>query len=671
MNDMLINSQNLLDPLRVPIENFVPFESPYSYKGTGEPWDDENLHNAFACAVSIEVGAMGNYKASPPFFGLSGGGLPSSMMNMGAMPGIYPETGEIWTLKVTKVGLLNRKDDTLEGGKKSINRKWKIWSVILTGSQLLLFRDLSWAATFLQQSELSDSQILPQAPLFKPDELLSVKDAIAVYDKSYVKVCTLSDSSCALSDGLSQYEHTFRLVIPDGRQLLLRAPDEREMNEWISRINYASAFKSAGVHMRALSMSGKDVELTGVAAATSHLHDMQHYKRPAYKVHSWDGEAAHDLMGMLTGNSEPLGKNQLAAPNRRLTLMANQNGMDLDVAIAPEIEEAHQFKVTFDQVKADLAAGNWSSSEDSSEAEDLPRSRSLDISAPTTPPNDSLPFPSRSQIIQSKIRDLESKITTTQASLDADLRFIRNVATLTPFRKATRDRLQVAIQSISKRVAQLRLDITRLTCHRDVLANDLVVEKRDFHKAKDLAFRAATETLQSRRGKPIQQMTLSFQDEGKSLSPNLPTNNSDAALHRPESSVADSFYSALDFGPEWPFPDDIRSSAFLDASRVFDSPCPSSPVTPSVIHLSSESFPFPDPDRQSGSTPISASRPTNFVASHEKFYTAPDSQEVAEQWDKTRAAKRVSLVRVPSDIRMTDRYVRHSRQEDIEEDGMR
>lgn len=151
------------------------------------------MHNAFARAALIEVGAVDSYKASSPFFGLSVGGLPSPMTTMGAMPDIYPETGEIWTLKVTKVGLLNRKDDILEGGKKAINRKWKTWSIILTGSQLLLFRDPSWATALLRQSDSSDGQILlPQVPLFRPDELLSVKDAIAVYDKSYVKVCALN-----------------------------------------------------------------------------------------------------------------------------------------------------------------------------------------------------------------------------------------------------------------------------------------------------------------------------------------------------------------------------------------------------------------------------------------------------------------------------------------------
>jgi len=39
--------------------------------------------------------------------------------------------------------------------------------------------------------------------------------------------------------------------MPHGRQYLLQAPDEYEMNEWISLINYASAFKTADVPMMA------------------------------------------------------------------------------------------------------------------------------------------------------------------------------------------------------------------------------------------------------------------------------------------------------------------------------------------------------------------------------------------------------------------------------------
>lgn len=164
-------------------------ENPYSYEGTAGPWNEEELKRAFAKANLIELDATDNQRASP-FFGLSVGGTPSPLMSsLGGFPESLPATGEVWTLRVTKAGLLYRKDDILEGGKKAMNRKWKPWSVILTGSQLLLFRDPSWATTLVAQSESPDGQVIfPQASVFKPDELLSVKDAIAVFDKSYTKV---------------------------------------------------------------------------------------------------------------------------------------------------------------------------------------------------------------------------------------------------------------------------------------------------------------------------------------------------------------------------------------------------------------------------------------------------------------------------------------------------
>ncbi|TFY52344.1 hypothetical protein EVJ58_g10070 [Rhodofomes roseus] len=50
---------------------------------------------------------------------------------------------------------------------------------------------------------------------------------------------------------------------------------------------------------------------------------------------------------------------------------------------------------------------------------------------------------------------------------------------------------------------------------------------------------------------------------------------------------------------------------------------------------------------------------------HEKFYTAPEIQPVleeqAEEWNKTRAAKRVSLVKVPPDLRISVLFGKHGR----------
>lgn len=81
------------------------------------------------------------------------------------------------------------KEDTIEGGKKSTNRKWRAWSVVLTGTQLLFFRDVNFASHLLGQpptNGVHDSS--PEQGVLNPDEIISLFDCIAVFDKSYTKV---------------------------------------------------------------------------------------------------------------------------------------------------------------------------------------------------------------------------------------------------------------------------------------------------------------------------------------------------------------------------------------------------------------------------------------------------------------------------------------------------
>ncbi|KAF8078454.1 hypothetical protein FPV67DRAFT_1557780 [Lyophyllum atratum] len=603
-------SGDLLGPLRVDVEAFVPNNNPYSYEGTLGPWDEAQLQLAFAKASQIEVGAVPDTAWTPGFFSLGAGtGLASPLGNIATHTPIAasPSSRNLWTLKLTKVGLLNRKDDILEGGKKASNRKWRQWSVVLTGSQLLFFRDPSWASSLVAHSD--GHAILPQLALFKPDELLSVKGAIAVYDKSYTK-----------------YENTFRFALADGRRILLQAPNDKELNEWMAGVNYASAFKSAGVRMRPLEMSGTDVKLTGVAAATSHLHDLQIHSA---KSHIWDGDAPRDLMGMLSGDSEL--DAQLSPSKRKLTIVTDKDDMDLEVPIAPEIDGAEQFKATFDQVKADLAAVN----------DHLP-------SSATSAPSESSRLPSRAQIIQSKIEDIDSRIIAVQSQLDANMRFVRNIGNLTPFQKSTRDRLTAAVQNVAQRVVQVRLEITKLSCHRNVLANDLASEGRSWHRAKVIALRAATETLQSRH--PITREP-SFTSYHLDPSP----------THRPESSICESFHSAMEFGPDW-LPFEGASSSFLGTGHLSDSPSPSR--SPSLNSHSLRDGRAESP-RQSSilssnfQRQAESPRTSSDVLSHEKFYTALENpEEEAEEWDQTRCAQRVSLVRVPSDVQLKPRVGR-------------
>lgn len=171
------------------VQIYVPLVSPYHYLGTLGSWDEEELVRAFALAGVVGVCNTDSRYHPTPWYSLGVGGGPSPV-TMSNFPSLVVCTnGDVYTLRVTKVGVLSRKDDILEGGRKAMNRKWKEWSVLLTGSQLLLYRDPTCAATIKAQADaVRGDMSLPRSFVPKPDELLSVKDSIAVYDKSYTKV---------------------------------------------------------------------------------------------------------------------------------------------------------------------------------------------------------------------------------------------------------------------------------------------------------------------------------------------------------------------------------------------------------------------------------------------------------------------------------------------------
>jgi hypothetical protein len=80
-------------------------------------------------------------------------------------------------------------DDVTEGGKKVTMRKWKEVTMILTSSHLLFFRDPAVAADFSTQTHFGSSIVFAQpTTLLKPDEMVPLKDGVALFDASYRKV---------------------------------------------------------------------------------------------------------------------------------------------------------------------------------------------------------------------------------------------------------------------------------------------------------------------------------------------------------------------------------------------------------------------------------------------------------------------------------------------------
>lgn len=140
-------------------------------------------------------------------------------------------------VRYAKAGLLLRKDDRVEGGKKASSRKWREWSVVLTASQLLFFKDPTIVEELATSGSIDSrgrrTTRLPPGRTFKPDSVLPLKGFVAVYDFSFVK-----------------RSNTFALVAESKQQLLFQAPDDSELNEWLGLINWAASFQNTGVKLR-------------------------------------------------------------------------------------------------------------------------------------------------------------------------------------------------------------------------------------------------------------------------------------------------------------------------------------------------------------------------------------------------------------------------------------
>jgi hypothetical protein len=394
--------------------------------------------------------------------------------------------------------------------------------------------------------------------------------------------------------------------------------------------------------MRPLDISGMDVKLTGIAAAASHLRDLQHHDH--LKAHSTIPEHKANMSSGDLGSKEQRSSNP--------TVLNGLDNMDINVPVVPEIDGASQLKATFDQVKTDLAAVSRQS---------LPNGEAFPSSQgsknPGSAQSEDPHLPARSEIMQVKIQDLDSRITAAHAHLDADMRFVRNVATLTPFQKSTRDRLVVALQGVSKRVMQARLDLAKLTCHRDVLSNDLASERGAWHRTTTIALQAAQETIQNHRLNNPPQLTYSSLVYHETLGMDISaarrsSQHLDTPLScRPESSQCGSFHSALDFGPAWASAEDIVSSERFTTPPLHDSPKLSSSLSlPRIDTRSAASSPSGH-SLNLYSTDRSP-RTSGESGDHEKISAHDNAEEQAEAWNQTRCAQRVSLVRLPSYIQM-------------------
>lgn len=324
-----------------------------------------------------------------------------------------------------------------------------------------------------------------------------------------------------------------------------------------------------------------------------------------------------------------------------------------------DADQSLQFRAAFDEVKAELTAGATASQRalsrrPSTAPEDRDRGHLPSVSS------------SRAEHVSAKIRELESRISAAAPALEDELRFARNVAVLTPFRQTTRDRLVAVLAQLARRIAILRMDLAKMRSHRDTLVQDLSEERRQWMRTKTQALQIANAALQQNsRMSVLPRVTVADGSTASQSPPISPRSPRTPSLRlRTSTDVPD----ARRLAPSTPKPlflspvtpaesfDSNRSSTApsdseLDADRDNEADDSLGPLVPPSASASTSTFHTGESSVASTSSTRdrSSSSLVRAGSGHEKFFTATESPEEAEEWDRTRAAKRVSLVRLPAD----------------------
>lgn len=370
--------------------------------------------------------------------------------------------------------------------------------------------------------------------------------------------------------------------------------------------------------------------------------------------------------------------------------------IDLENPMFATQEGGEQLETAFKEVKAELAAGrgvaarllNQSSLSGRTKATSSGvvgrlRSASVDGAPPPrtlfeevgAPPraetNGPEPVPStyhasRAEAIKVKVDSLNEKIAATEAHLNGELRVARNLAVLAPFRTATRERIQMAVIPLAKRVRHLRIELARLRCYREILAKDLTIEAEAWKALKHIAHQAAQSSLASTppigsserlhpfRPPPDSPMAIpdlhvseytgltpprgTGLDHSKPIAiPSTACGRQPASSASVRSSIA-SYHSAIeDLGGSSPDSDGGEAgAAYVPSPSTWPQPLDANtPPSPQLL--------------VDNGLPTDASPSAGTASRRGGDKDRIQSLESAEDWNATRAAKRVSLAHLPTE----------------------
>ena len=277
---VIIDDHLKLDTLKPILRDELSLEDTYSYMGTLNHFDIPRLRAQFARFGRIQITSA---RSRPEAFT-----SPTTTQNPDeATPGVVD-------IHVAKVGIVWRKS----AKRKKTRSPWQEWGAILSPSQLYFSRNVTWVKNLCHQADVHHKQGNSSvACIFKPpvtnlgqDGRVMMDEAVALVDTSYRRhkhAFVLARRGQSIS-GDSAEQHFEETIL---------AQDEMDMNDWLCKINYASAFKTSNVRMHSWHPGCRMQPTPGISDA------------PADDSEPMEGNQARPAQRLLSANEKALNLN--------------------------------------------------------------------------------------------------------------------------------------------------------------------------------------------------------------------------------------------------------------------------------------------------------------------------------------------------------------------------
>lgn len=219
----LIIEKNL-SVLRPNLKEILNFENPYSFVEQGDSVNTQRPRRPHNLPSVLQIMSL---RSRPEAFNA----MPSQIANSQGQPGLVE-------LRVNKVGILWRKEPRM---KKKARSPWQEWGALLTTSQLHLFKNPSWVRSLMhQQEQCARSPYSARSQFFSPpiEKLLAdasypIANTVALIDSSYKK-----------------HKNALTFTNHGSLEEVFLANDERDLQEWMCKLNHAAALSTVGLKQR-------------------------------------------------------------------------------------------------------------------------------------------------------------------------------------------------------------------------------------------------------------------------------------------------------------------------------------------------------------------------------------------------------------------------------------